>query len=87
MKLERFVEAAWVQPVSQVWKAGVFKAGMSSDPPTVVDEPAGALPKKMMSVGMVTAFRLPEPVFHSPKAMVLLVPSWMDAIPIGLPLI
>jgi len=55
--------------------ACVFRLGMISDPAVDVDVPAGPLPKKMMSVGIVIAFRLPEPVFHSPKAMVLLVPS------------
>ena len=32
-----------------------------------------------MSCGIVTVFTLPEPVFHSPKAIVLLVPSVIEA--------
>src|SRR5436309_1920204 len=36
---------------------------------------AGKLPRKTKSLGTVTMLELQSPVFHSPKAIVLLVPS------------
>ena len=38
-----------------------------------------------MSVGIVTVCASPEPVFHSPKAIVWLDPSWMSRSPNGRP--
>src|SRR3954454_3346466 len=47
--------------------------------------PGGKLPAKTASVGIVTTLRLPLPVRHSPKAIVLLVPSTIPAIVVGWP--
>ena len=49
--------------------------GILYDPATVREVPAGPLPTKIISLGLVKTLRLPLPIFHSPKEMVLLVPS------------
>ena len=57
----------------EAW-SGPAPAGI--DIPGVFREtPGGVAPEKMMSVGIVVAFSWPLPVRHSPKAIVLLVPS------------
>src|SRR3954468_19199419 len=47
--------------------------------------PGGKLPTKTASVGIVMVLMLPLPVRHSPKAIVLLVPSMMPAMVVGAP--
>jgi hypothetical protein len=45
--------------------------------------PGGNVPSMMTSVGIVITLRFPLPVFHSPKATVLLDPSMRWVSPIG----
>jgi hypothetical protein len=47
--------------------------------------PLGVNPTKTISVGSVTMFELPSPIPHSPKPIVLLVPSRTLRIPIVWP--
>src|SRR5262245_21686188 len=49
--------------------------------------PVGVTPEKMISVGILNAVVIPVPSLHSPKAMVLLVPSRTSRMPRALPLI
>src|SRR3954447_14312768 len=62
----------------------------NADPPAGIDIPeeprvtaGGKLPTKTASVGIVTTLSWPLPVRHSPKAIVLLVPSTMPARVVG----
>ncbi len=58
---------------------------MTSEPALFRADPAGPLFVKAMSTGMVVTFLLPLPDLHSPKAMVLLLPSVTSRRPIAGP--
>ncbi len=77
---------AW-QALSHAGKAATRTGlGMFNVPlPRAV--PAGMLPTKMMSLGIEIRVELPSPTFHSPKAIVLLVPSVTERMLVGGPLL
>src|SRR3954453_21863932 len=79
--VSRLVGRALVQVCVQVWK-GPAPAGISIWAlPRVT--PEGREPSMTMSVGIMITDEFPVPTRHSPKAMVLLVPSVTLAIEIG----
>src|SRR3954447_23501502 len=72
--------------VAAHWESHCWKAAPPAgiDIPTVPRvTPGGKLPTKTASVGIVTVLSWPVPVRHSPKAIVLLVPSTMPARVVG----
>src|SRR5690349_2246695 len=74
----RLVSRAAAQRGSHCWKgaapAGIDICGVFR----IV--PGGRLPSATMSEGSETRLVSPSPIFHSPKAIVWLVPSMMPAI-------
>src|SRR4051794_27839189 len=68
---------------SHFWKAAPPAGITIPAEPRVT--PCGKAPAKTASVGIVTVLILPLPVRHSPKAIVLLVPSTISASLVGDP--